>query len=105
MHESIHAKDKVLLKSPLYHTPYRSTEDFLKKMQHYTSLFARQNAGKKKSSFLKAFWKALFSFFRSFLIKGGVFAGKEGFIIFLYNSNTTFYKYLKLNEENEKRGF
>ena len=102
VHESIKTKKTLRLKSPLYHTPYRSTEDFLKKMQHYTTLFAKQNVGKKQSSFLKAFLKAIFSFFRSFILKGGFFDGKEGFVISLYNSNTTFYKYLKLKEENEK---
>lgn len=102
VHESIRANQTLLLKNPLYHTPYRSTEDFLKKMQHYTTLFAKQNAGKKKSSFIKAFLKALFSFFRAYIIKGGIFDGEEGFVISLYNSNTTFYKYLKLKEENDR---
>ena len=85
---------------PIFHTPYRSTEEFLFKMQHYSSLFAQQNQGKKRSSFSKALGKGLFSFFRSYLLQKGIFLGKEGFLISLYNANTTFYKYLKLAEKN-----
>lgn len=100
VHESLEAKAVLLLREPLFHTPYLSTEDFLRKMQHYSSLFAEQYKGKKRSSFAKALGKALFTFFRSYLIKGGVFDGSAGFIISWYNANTAFYKYLKLKEIN-----
>ena len=91
----------VRLSFPLIHTPYRSTAEFLAKMQHYSTLFAKQNQGKKKSSLGKAIGHGLFAFLRSYLIKGGFLSGKEGFIISIYNGNTAFYKYLKLDE---KRG-
>ncbi len=98
VHEALQAQKQILLKSPLLHTPYRSTEDFLAKMQHYSTLFAEQYKGKRKSSFKKAVFHAAFAFFRSYLFKGGIFDGAEGFTISLYNANTTFYKYLKLLE-------
>lgn len=91
---------KVSLSSPLLHTPYRSTEEFLSKMQHYSSLFADQYQGKRRSSFQKALWKGVFAFFRSYILQNGIFLGKEGFILSMYNGNTTFYKYLKLFERN-----
>ena len=102
VHESLDAKNLkiVPLKSPLLHTPYRSTSDFLAKMQHYSTLFAKQNQGKKTSSFGKALGRGLFAFFRSYIIKGGWRDGKEGFTISVYNGNTAFYKYLKLAEAN-----
>lgn len=87
---------------PLRHTPYRSTADFLDKMQKYTTLFAEQNKGKKKSSFLKSVLHGGAAFFRNYLVKGGIFGGKEGFIISLYNGQTAYYKYLKLAELNKK---
>lgn len=103
VHEAIESKllKVVECKGPLFHTPYRSTEEFLAKMQHYSSLFAEQYEGVRTSSFQKAFWKGLFSFFRSYFLQKGIFLGKEGFIISLYNGNTTFYKYLKLAEKKK----
>ena len=100
VHESLPAHKKTLLKSPLLHTPYRTTADFLLKMERYSTLFAEQNRGRKTSSFTKALMHALFAFCRSYLIQRGLFCGAEGFIISAYNANTTFYKYLKLAECN-----
>lgn len=100
VHESLLSSQMKLipLKHPLLHTPYRSTADFLSKMQHYTTLFAEQYRGKRRSSFAKALGHGFFAFFRSYILKRGFLCGKEGFIISLYNGNTAFYKYLKLSE-------
>lgn len=100
VHESLITKNVqiVALKSPFLHTPYRSTADFLAKMQHYSTLFAQQYQGKKRSSFGKAVGHGLFAFFKSYFLKRGWMCGKEGFIISFYNGNTAFYKYLKLAE-------
>ncbi len=98
VHESLETKNLISLKNPLLHTPYRSTQEFLVKMQHYSTLFAEQYKGKRKSSFRKALGHGLFAFFRSYLLKKGFLDGSEGFTISLYNANTAFYKYLKLKE-------
>lgn len=102
VHESVltHGLKIQFLQAPMVHVPFRSTGEFLAKMQHYSTLFAAQYKGRRSSSMAKAFCHSLFSFFRSYFFKGGIFLGGEGFIISLYNSNTTFYKYLKLSEEN-----
>ena len=101
VHESLITDESqiISLKSPLLHTPFRSTAEFLSKMQHYSSLFANQNAPFRKSSLPKAFFHSLFAFFRSYFFQKGFLLGAEGFIVSLYNSNTTFYKYLKLWEK------
>lgn len=101
VHESLIVSQLKRLSFPLFHTPYRTTSDFLAKMEHYSTLFAEQNRGKKKSSFGKAISHALFAFFRSYILRKGFLCGKEGFAISLYNANTTFYKYIKLAEANE----
>jgi glycosyltransferase involved in cell wall biosynthesis len=103
VHESVLSKGLTVmpLKHPILHTPYRSTFDFLTKMQHYSTLFAEQHRHKKKSSFFLAISHAVFAFFRSYFLKRGLFDGKEGWIISVYNANTTFYKYLKLKELND----
>ncbi len=102
VHESVADKhlEIIDLKSPLIHTPYRSTADFLAKMQHYSTLFAKENQTKKKSSLTKAIGHGLFAFLKSYFLKRGFLCGREGFIISLYNGNTAFYKYLKLAEKD-----
>lgn len=99
VHESIRIEgmQTIPLDNPLIHYSYDSTEQFLAKMQSYSTLFAQQNAG-KKSSLTKAIVHAWAAFFKSYFIKKGIFDGREGFIISLYNANTAFYKYLKLAE-------
>ncbi len=68
VHEGLEADNLVVIKCkyPIYHYPYRSTEDFLKKMQIYSSLFAKQHKNKKQSSFAKAFFHGLFAFFNNY---------------------------------------
>ncbi len=92
----------VKLQHPLKHTPYRTISDFLDKMQKYSTLFAEQNRGKKRSSFFKALLHGTSAFIKSYIFKRGIAGGKEGFIISLYNSQTAYYKYLKLAELNKK---
>jgi len=104
VHESvIFKKNKIKkLKSYIYHTSYLCTDDFLHKMQLYTSLFARQNKGKKKSSFAKAISHSIMAFIKSYILKKGFLGGKEGLVISIYQANTSFYKYLKLYEVNQE---
>jgi glycosyltransferase involved in cell wall biosynthesis len=91
----------IRLKHPIYHTPYRSTFDFISKMQLYSDLFAEQHRGKRTSSFSKALGHALGALLKSYILKRGFLMGKEGAIISWYNANVAFYKYLKLAEANQ----
>ncbi|MCB1084720.1 MAG: glycosyltransferase family 2 protein [Chlamydiia bacterium] len=97
VHERVEAQDlKVIpLSAPVKHYSYRSISDFLKKMERYSNLFVEQNKG-KKSSLGKALIHGWFAFFKSYVLKRGFMGGREGYIISLYNAQTTFYKYLKL---------
>lgn len=94
---------EILLKGAMVHIPYRKMSDFLIKMETYSSLFAIQNQGKKKSSLFKAIAHGWFAFFKSYILKKGFLGGKEGFIISMYNGHTAFYKYLKLFEIQQKQ--
>jgi glycosyltransferase involved in cell wall biosynthesis len=86
----------VLLKGAIFHYSYRTVDDFLIKMRRYSDLFVEQNIGKKKSSLFKAILKSWAAFFRSYILKRGIFGGKEGYIISRYNADVAYYKYLKL---------
>lgn len=103
VHERILSEGLFILKlhSPIRHTPYRTIEDFLAKMQTYSTLFAEQNKHQKKSSLCHALVHGLFAFIKSYILKRGFLGGREGFIISKYNGQVTYYKYLKLAEANQ----
>jgi hypothetical protein len=104
VHEAIISKDcnVIQLRGKLLHTPYRSIESFLAKMQLYSDLFAEKNRGKTSS-----LWKALFhgfaAFLKNYLFKRGFLGGQEGLIISIHNAHMTYYKYLKLAFRNRER--
>lgn len=104
VHEKLLDKDlkTEYFNAHISHFSYRKIDDFLQKMSKYTTLFAEQNKNKKKSSLSKAILHGLFAFFKSYILKKGFLAKKEGFIISIYNANVAFYKYLKLYEINSK---
>lgn len=94
---------EVELKSHVLHYPYSGASDFLKKMDHYSTLFANQNKNKKSSSPIKAFTHAFWAFFKNYFLQKGFLDGYEGFLISCYNSQTAFWKYIKLYELNTKQ--
>lgn len=104
VHESVIVKglNTVKLKHPLKHFSYEGIEDFLSKMQSYSSLFAAQNKSKQNSSPFKALIHSWFAFFKSYVLKRGFLGGYEGFLISMYQSHTAFYKYLKLYERQSR---
>ncbi|MDP3466657.1 MAG: glycosyltransferase family 2 protein [Sulfuricurvum sp.] len=88
------------------HYPYPNISEFILKADRYSTLFARDNVGKKSSSPTKAFFNALYSFFRTYILKRGFLDGYAGLIIAFSHMATNFYKYIKLYEMNleQKRG-
>lgn len=104
VHEGIITQglNKIDLKGCAYHTPYEDVSDFLRKMQLYTSLFAKQYKGKRKGSLFKALLHGKMAFFKAYILKKGIFQGGVGFEISFYNGVTAFYKYLKLRDLSEK---
>ena len=105
VHESLISKGMkhIFFKGPITHYSYHTLNDFLAKMQSYSSLFAKQYEGKKKSSLTKALSHGFFAFFKSYILKRGFLSGYEGFVISSYNGHTAYYKYLKLYEANSNR--
>jgi glycosyltransferase involved in cell wall biosynthesis len=92
---------KCYLKSPLKHYPFSSISDFIRKIQHYSDLFAEQNLYKKKASPLRAFGHGFWRFFKSYILQKGFLAGYEGFVISKYDGHTAFYKHIKLYEKKK----
>ena len=81
---------------PIQHYSYQTIDDFLTKMQRYSTLFCEQNIS-RKSSLFKAIAHGWWAFFKSYILKRGFLGGREGFIISQYNAHTAYYKYLKLS--------
>ena len=84
------------------HYSYQSIEQFVNKANTYSTLFAKNNVGKKHSSPAKAYFNALYSFFRTYIIKRGFLDGYVGLIIAFSHMVTNFYKYMKLYEMNKE---
>lgn len=102
VHEGIMKKSlKVCsFKNYIEHYSYDNLSDFLIKMERYTTLFARQYQGKRKSSVPIALYHGIGAFLVTYFLRRGFLGGYEGFIISTYNAHTAFYKYLKLYELN-----
>lgn len=94
VHEKIQGGDEVKLNIPIRHYSYRDIDDFLLKMDRYSTLFAEQS--NKKSSLSKALRHSFWAFLKSYILKRGFLDGREGFIISQYNAHVAYYKYLKL---------
>jgi len=90
------------LKGNVEHYSYHSIEEFVSKANHYSTLFAQNNAGKRSSSPAKAFLNSAYSFFRTYILKQGFRDGYVGLIIAYSHAVTNFYKYIKLYEANRE---
>jgi glycosyltransferase involved in cell wall biosynthesis len=85
------------LNSPLIHYSYRSLDDVLEKLNRYSRGAASDLQDRQASSTLtKAILKGFWSFIRTYFLKQGFRDGKMGLVLAIYNSQTTYYKYLRL---------
>ena len=91
-----------LLKGNILHYSYQSIEQFVNKANTYSTLFAKNNAGKKSSSPTKAFFNGTYSFIKTYIFKQGFRDGYVGLIIAYSHMVTNFYKYIKLYELNKE---
>jgi glycosyltransferase involved in cell wall biosynthesis len=85
------------LHHPLIHYSYTDLDDVLEKLARYSKGAARdlhERGG--SSSLLKAVMKGSWSFVRSYFLKQGFRDGRMGFVLAVYNSQVTYYKYLRL---------
>jgi glycosyltransferase involved in cell wall biosynthesis len=92
------------LRGTMDHFSFQNISQLIAKMDQYTSLFARENRFRKSSSPAKSYLKWAFSLFRNYVLQRGFLYGYEGMAISFSNANGTFYKYMKLHEENQRLG-
>lgn len=99
-HEKILIDGKVRrLRHPLQHYSYRSIEDHLQRINHFTSISARE-LWKEGKRFHRsdALFRPAFRFFRSYVLKRGFLEGFAGFHVALTAAVYVFLKYAKLWE-------
>jgi len=89
------------LSGTVRHYPYQNISQFIQKLDKYSTLFAEDKQGIKKSSPLKASLNGMYSFFKTYLLKRGFMDGSAGLIIAFSHMATNFYKYMKLYELNK----
>lgn len=105
IHESMIVDGNVgRLSNHIMHESYKDLDHVLSKLNRYStdgadSMFA---AG-EKSSLLRALLHALWSFVFTYIGRAGFIDGRMGFMLAVYNAETTYYKYLKLMMFNKNR--
>lgn len=104
VHEKVVVKGSTkYLKNSLEHHTLRTLSDFLKKIEDYSTLSAKE-IGRKgiKPSILSLIVRPLFTFSKMFFLRLGFLDGKHGLILSLLYSYYTFLKYVKAWEKGEK---
>ncbi len=105
VHESLIIKPHLTIKKLTHrfkHYSYDNTSHLIDKMQKYSSLYAQEHKNTKTSSPSKAFLRGTYTFIKNYWFQRGFLCGYAGFLISLTNASTTYYKYIKLYEENKK---
>ncbi|MBX2962022.1 MAG: glycosyltransferase family 2 protein [Cyclobacteriaceae bacterium] len=91
----------VQLGGHLMHNSYRNASDALRKIELYSNLYAKSNAGKKIVSLFDIFYHSSWAFFKSYFLKLGLLDGYHGLVVARLISGHTFFKYTKLYEANQ----
>jgi glycosyltransferase involved in cell wall biosynthesis len=87
------------LKHDLQHYPYKNLSEHLIRMDHYTTLAARQMFEKgRRATRLELLVHPAMAFVRNYVLKGGFRDGKPGLIVSLVNSYYVMLKFAKLWE-------
>jgi glycosyltransferase involved in cell wall biosynthesis len=102
VHEQVVVQGKVgTLRAPLAHFTYRSISDYLKRMDRYSDLSARQyHQEGKRLAWPEILFRTQFTFFKMWVLQKGFLDGANGFVLAVLYSYYTFVKYAKLKELN-----
>lgn len=85
------------LRESIIHYSYRSMEAVLEKLDRYSSGGARDMAERnRKGSLGKAIAHGGWAFVRSYVLQRGFLDGRFGFMLAVFNAETTYYRYVKL---------
>lgn len=87
------------LKFPMEHHTYKSLEDFMKRLDRYSTLAAQELFKEKKTyGILHIMFRPIFTFISMYFLRLGFLEGYYGFVLSVLYSFYTFLKYIKLRE-------
>ena len=98
VHDHLRAQGSIgRLRAQLMHEAFVDLEEVLQKVNSY-STWGAQNLQEKgaHAGLTKAVTRGLWSFLRTYLLRGGFLDGREGFMLAVSNGEGTYYKFLKL---------
>jgi glycosyltransferase involved in cell wall biosynthesis len=103
VHEKVVVDGKIdYLKNPLDHFTYRSTPDFIKRLDKYSTLAAREIKKKSGRAGLFALTvRPVATFIRMYFLRFGFLDGKKGLVLAMLYCCYTFVKYAKTWEKEE----
>ena len=97
---SLSSKEIGSIKNAIWQFPFKNTSELIHKANRYSSLGAKKlNDQGKKGGVLKAFLHGLWSFIKHYFFKLGFLDGGAGLVIAFGNFEGTFYRYIKLAED------
>jgi glycosyltransferase involved in cell wall biosynthesis len=104
VHESLKLNEKPgWLKGEIYHYTYRSLSDYLKRLEIYSTLAARDYRQRGKTvTPISLLGNPIAAFARSYLMKRGFLDGAPGLAVAMLAAISVFFKYAKLYELNHK---
>ena len=81
------------------HFPYQNIAHHLQKLNQYSSLSAQKMFDRgRRVGWIEVFAKALFGFFRAYILRKGFLDGWAGLIVSLSTALSVYFKYIKLKE-------
>tara|TARA_B110000008_G_C16969984_1_gene563535 strand:+ start:3083 stop:3874 length:792 start_codon:yes stop_codon:yes gene_type:complete len=99
-----HSNKKIgTMKNNIWQFPFKNMEEVINKANRYSTLGVKklQHNGVKGTVF-KAFLHGIWSFIKHYIFKLGFLDGGPGFVIAFGNFEGTFYRYIKLIEDQKK---
>jgi len=97
-----HSKSEIgVLKNSIWQFPFKNFEEVINKANKYSTLGVKKlKKRNKKGSVLFALFHGSWSFLKHYIFKLGFLDGGAGFVIAFGNFEGTFYRYLKLYEDD-----
>ena len=82
----------------MLHYTYETWEQYLRKMNQYSTLAAEKNKkdGKRCNFLFDIIFRPAFAFFKMYILKLGILDGALGYVLCMNYANYTLNKYVKL---------
>jgi glycosyltransferase involved in cell wall biosynthesis len=106
VHESVRVEGTPgLLRGEIQHYTYRSLSDYLRRLETYSTLAARDyQADGRKASLAKMLGNPCAAFLKGYLVKRGFLDGAPGLMVAIMGAVSVFFKYAKLYELQRNPG-